>query len=56
MSNVQLMEPDAGSNGKILAIHFLTQGWCKIWLRLNGFQRQNDHVPGATFLKWEAGP
>ena len=46
----------AGSNGKNLAIHFLTRGWRNIWLRLNGFHRRNDHVPGAIFLKWEAGP
>ena len=50
------MEPDADSSGKNLAIHFLTRGWRSIWLRLNGFHRRNDHVPGAIFLKWEAGP
>ena len=56
MKDVQSMELAAGSSSKILAIHFLTQGWRKIWLRLNGFQRRNDHVTGVIFLKWEAGP
>ena len=56
MRDVRSMEPAAGSSGKILAIHFWTRGWRKIWLRLNGFQRRNDHVPGAIFLKWEARP
>ena len=49
------MEPDAGSIGEILAIHFLTCGWRSIWLRLNRFHSLNDHVPGAILQKCVAG-
>jgi hypothetical protein len=48
--------PGHGSSGDILAIHFVMIGFLSIWLRLYGDQIWNDHVPGAIFLKWEAGP